>query len=251
MRRHFKGSAVTIAILLSTLRGAAPGAADEPANPSARARYPLALAAQPMSLPPHVVEIAIPRVGNFTGAGPAPTNFYVHLRWGLSDRIEIREVGIFATLVRGARGPSIGAGAALDPFGFYLNGGFAVTPDLFLEVAQRLGARVALRLRERAGASFTHLGGPVEVALHSALGADLYYDITDRSTFIAQLEYDYRQPVGGGDAIHVVAPGVGIALALATWLQLRALGGPVWARTPDAGAAPTAAWFALQLLVRL
>ncbi|MSP60982.1 MAG: hypothetical protein EXR72_11680 [Myxococcales bacterium] len=205
----------------------------EPAEPEPlppRLRYPRGLAARPLTLPGSLVEAGVAYFGTFSSSSYGH-DFELIGRWAITDRIEIRQLGVYGALVR-AKVPEIGGGVALTGLGYSSVEGLILAFTVWLDFKLHLGARVALWPR---GAYTLRLAtGHAATPDHDlTVGMDLLVDVAKIVSLIVSGAYrQLRSPSGVDDEVALAGA---VHVAALSWLDLQLGLGPVWLR---AGSSP-------------
>ena len=110
--------------------------------------YPRGLAARPLTLPAHTLEVHLPYIGRFGERGYFNESGYPAtpaVRWSLTDCLELRHLGLYYDFAGGRRfAPEFGAGVAFSGVGYSAATGIALLVSTWIDLKEHLGETFAV-----------------------------------------------------------------------------------------------------------
>lgn len=256
------GPGSRVRVFGSMLRGLAlpppPPSAAQRAAAAARAvapadRYPRGLAARPLTLSSRLSELVLGYDARFTadtyenGNSSSLLPVTLGIRWAITDRLEMRDLGIYGVpVLRNGNVPAIGFGAGLSNFGFDSGGKVVLVLTGWLDVKEHFTDRLALQASLQYDAT---VYTAYSLADHHVIPSlTLLFDAASVFSLIGGLRYDWTQitdsPVTLSDLIaERVDLFGGFHVSPASWMDFRATVGPSWARLDGGNWSTSGRWF--------
>ncbi len=201
-----------------------------------RPRYPLGLAARPLTLPAHMIDVTLTYYGDFTSSDYS--NDLSHLlqsTFSLTDRFSIRDLGVYYALSpkRGAI-PEVAVGGGLVGISYSGDTGIQLSFAAYADVKEHFGERVAVQLRG-VYTLVLQTSNVLPLDHEVAAGIDLLFDVAKRISLIVAGDYDFHrvrttQGVDGSPTVDVerISPALALSVSPVDWLDVRTGIGPSW-----------------------
>ncbi len=201
-----------------------------------RPRYPLGLAARPLTLPAHMVDVTLTYYGDFTSSDySSDLSHLLQSTFSLTDRLSIRDLGVYYALSpkRGAI-PEVAVGGGLVGVSYGNDTGLQLSFGAYADIKEHIGERVAIQLR---GVYTLTLQTTNVLPLDHevAAGIDLLFDVATRISVIVAGDYDFHrlrttQGVDGSPTVDAqrIHPSLALSVTPVNWLDLRTGIGPSW-----------------------
>lgn len=251
------GAGTRLVVPSTAFRGLAlppppPSAAQRVAAKDQAPSYPRGLAARPLTLPAHAVELMVGYTARFTADDYDNANAEIPygIKWGITDRLEMRDIGLYYAVLRNdQRIPDIGLGAGLTGGGVDQLLGVVLKLSGWFDVKEHFSPKLALQASLQYDATIYTQTDPTLADHHVVPSLTLLYDAASMFTLIAGFKYDWTQitqsVVTQSDLIaeRVELLG-GFHVSPASWMDFRVHLGPSWARLDGGNWALSARWLA-------
>jgi hypothetical protein len=201
-----------------------------------RPRYPLGLAARPLTLPAHMIDLTLTYYGDFTASDYS--NDLSHLlqsTFSLTDRFSIRDLGVYYALSpkRGAI-PEVAVGGGLVGISYAGDTGVQLSFAAYADIKEHFTERVAVQLRG-VYTLILQTSNVLPLDHEVAAGIDLLFDVATRISLIVAGDYDFHrlrttQGVDNSPTIDAqrISPSLALSVSPVNWLDVRTGIGPSW-----------------------